>query len=107
MVYIQTLKVIKLKIVIYAERFEIRTLTIKDSNISVANGVYAGGLPVKPVVVVNVGGKTLVEGTDYELEYGANDDRTKVTTTKSLTVKVVGKNGYKTDGTVSEKLGNW
>ena len=39
--------------------------------------------------------KTLVEGTDYELEYGANDDRTKVTTTKSLTVKVVGKNGYR------------
>ncbi|MDQ9779699.1 hypothetical protein RF400_14010, partial [Acinetobacter baumannii] len=71
-------------------------------NISVSNGVYAGGLPVKPVVVVNVGGKTLVEGTDYELEYDANDDRTKVTTTKSLTVKVVGKNGYRTDGTVSK-----
>ena len=95
----------KIENVIYAERFEIETLTIKDSNISVANGVYAGGLPVKPVVVVNVGGKTLVEGTDYELEYGANDDRTKVTTTKSLTVKVVGKNGYRTDGTVSKNWG--
>ena len=95
----------KIENVIYAERFEIGTLTIKDSNISVANGVYAGGLPVKPVVVVNVGGKTLVEGTDYELEYGANDDRTKVTTTKSLTVKVVGKNGYRTDGTVSKHWG--
>ena len=95
----------KIENVIYAERFEIGTLTIKDSNISVANGVYAGGLPVKPVVVVNVGGKTLVEGTDYELEYGANDDRTKVTTTKSLTVKVVGKNGYRTDGTVSKNWG--
>ena len=95
----------KIENVIYAERFEIGTLTIKDSNISVANGVYAGGLPVKPVVVVNVGGKTLVEGTDYELEYGASDDRTKVTTTKSLTVKVVGKNGYRTDGTVSKNWG--
>ena len=95
----------KIENVIYAERFEIGTLTIKDSNISVANGVYAGGLPVKPVVVVNVGGKTLVEGTDYELEYGANDDRTKVTTTKSLTVKVVGKNGYRTDVTVSKNWG--
>lgn len=49
----------KIENVIYAERFEIGTLTIKDSNISVANGVYAGGLPVKPVVVVNVGGKLL------------------------------------------------
>ena len=86
----------KIENVIYAKRFEIETLEIKDSNVSVANGVYAGGLPVKPVVVVNVGGKTLVEGTDYELEYGTNDDRTKVTTTKSLKVKIIGKNGYRT-----------
>ena len=72
------------------------TISYPDSN----DGVYAGGLPVKPVVVVNVGGKTLVEGTDYELEYGTNDDRTKVTTTKSLTVKIIGKNGYRTTDTV-------
>ena len=85
----------KIENVIYAERFEIGTLTVKDTNVSVANGVYAGGLPVKPVVVVNVGGKTLVEGTDYDLKYNANDDRTKVTTTKSLTVKIVPKNGYR------------
>ena len=95
----------KIENVIYAERFEIGTLEIKDTNISVANGVYAGGLPVKPVVIVNVGGKTLVEGTDYELTYGANDDRTAVTTTKSLTVSVVGKNGYRTNVTVSKAWG--
>ena len=85
----------KIENVIYAEQFVIDTLEVKNTNVSVANGVYAGGLPVKPVVVVNVGGKTLVEGTDYDLEYGANDDRTKVTTTKSLTVKIVPKNGYR------------
>ena len=87
----------KIENVAYAERFEITTLTIKDSNVSVSNGVYAGGLPVKPVVVVNVAGKTLVEGTDYELKFDDEDDRTKVTTTKSLTVRIIGKNGYRTD----------
>ena len=92
----------KIENVIYADTIDITTLEIKNTNVSVANGVYAGGLPVKPVVVVNVGGKTLVEGTDYELKYGDSDDRTKVTTTKSLTVKIIGKNGYRTnDNTLS------
>lgn len=49
----------KIENVIYAEQFVINTLEIKNTNVSVANGIYAGGLPVKPVVVVNVGGKTL------------------------------------------------
>ena len=97
----------KIENVVYAEQFTISTLEIKNTNVSVANGVYAGGLPVKPVVIVNVGGKTLVEGTDYELEYGDNNDRTKVTTTKSLTVKVVGKNGYRTTDTIGTTGKAW
>ena len=97
----------KIENVVYAETFEIGTLDIANSNVSVANGVYAGGLPVKPVVIVNVGGKTLVEGTDYELKYGDNDDRTKVTTTKSLTVKIVGKNGYRTIDTIGAAGTAW
>ena len=97
----------KIENVVYAVPFTIYTLEIKNTNVSVANGVYAGGLPVKPVVIVNVGGKTLVEGTDYELEYGDNNDRTKVTTTKSLTVKVVGKNGYRTTDTIGTTGTAW
>ena len=97
----------KIENVIYAEQFEIGTLTIKNTNVSVANGVYAGGLPVKPVVVVNVNGKTLVEGTDYELKYGTNDDRTKVTTTKSLTVYIIGKNGYRTTNAFASTGVKW
>ena len=97
----------KIENVIYAEQFVINTLEIKNTNVSVANGIYAGGLPVKPVVVVNVGGKTLVEGTDYDLEYGANDDRTKVTTTKSLTVKIIPKNGYRLATTEAIKVNGY
>ena len=97
----------KIENVIYAEQFVINTLEIKNTNVSVANGIYAGGLPVKPVVVVNVGGKTLVEGTDYDLKYGANDDRTKVTTTKSLTVKIIPKNGYRLATTEAIKIGGY
>ena len=97
----------KIQNVVYAEQFTIETLTIKNTNASVTNGVYAGGLPVKPEVVVNVGGKTLVEGTDYELQYKDGDDRTKVTSTKSLTVYIVGKNGYRTAGTFATNGVKW
>ena len=40
---------------------------VTAKNITVSNGIYAGGLAVKPEVTVTVGGKTLVEGTDYDL----------------------------------------
>ena len=91
----------KIENVIYAETFKIETINVEKSNVSVSNGVYAGGLPVKPTVVVNVKGKTLVEGTDYDLKFAPNDNRTNVTTTKSLTVYVVPKNGYRSESTVT------
>ena len=83
---------VKYENVIYAEQFNIGRKNVTRANIAVSNGVYAGGLPVKPVVSVNVNGKDLVEGTDYKLKY---DSATNVTTTKSLSVTVVPINGYK------------
>ena len=82
---------VKYENVIYAEQFNIGRKDVTRANIAVSNGVYAGGLPVKPVVSVNVNGKDLVEGTDYKLDYTS---ATNVTTTKSLSVEIVPINGY-------------
>jgi hypothetical protein len=87
----------KISNVIYAEKFEITPQYVADTNITVSNGTYTGGLPVKPEVKVVVKGVTLVEGKDYDLKYDANADRTKVTAGKKLWVCVVPKNGYWTD----------
>ena len=69
-------------------------LEIVKTNVSVSNGTYAAGLPVKPVVDIVVNGVVLKEGQDYELDLTANKDITNVTASKSLTVTVKGKNGY-------------
>ena len=82
---------VKYENVIYAEQFNIGRKDVTRANIAVSNGVYAGGLPVKPVVSVNVNGKDLVEGTDYKLDYTS---ATNVTTTKSLSVTIKPINGY-------------
>ena len=70
--------------------------TSKD--ITVNDGVYAGGLSVAPVVNVTRNGKTLVEGTDYKVEFvDASADRVNVTG-KAIKVKVVGLGQY--NGTI-------
>ena len=61
-------------------------------NVTVKDGVYAGGLEVTPVVNVIVDGKTLVEGTDYKVETTA-DDKVNVTG-KDIKVKIVGLGQY-------------
>ncbi|MDB6460945.1 MULTISPECIES: hypothetical protein [Blautia] len=85
--------------------FTIGSLTFDKTNVTVRNGVYAGGLPVKPEVIVQFGGKTLEEGKDYKLVY---DSHTEVTSGKKYTVSVVGLNGYKTSGTINASdLDKW
>ena len=85
--------------------FAIASLAFDKTNVTVKNGVYAGGLPVKPEVIVQFGGKTLEEGKDYKLVY---DSHTEVTSGKKYTVSVVGLNGYKTSGTINANdLGKW
>ena len=83
--------------------FNIEPSYFTAKNITVANGVYAGGLPVKPQVTVTVNGKTLVEGTDYTLTLTAikgvatPDKFVDVTTDKPYYVTINAKGGYKFD----------
>ena len=85
----------KIGSVIYGVQFTITQQDVARSNVSVSNGTYAGGLAVRPVVEINVMGKTLVEGTDYELDLDGNTDMVNATADKTLTVTVEFKNGYK------------
>ena len=75
---------------------EINQQDVAATNVTVSNGTYAAGLPVKPAVSIVVKGRTLVEGTDYDLNVSANKDVVNATEKKSLTVTIEPKNGYKT-----------
>ena len=88
-------------------RFAIKNVQFVDKNITVSNGVYAGGLQVRPQVLVQINGNTLVEGKDYELKVEGEIDGnhyTDATAAKPFTVTVNGKGGY--TGSVSSKF-NW
>ena len=85
----------KITNVIYAEQFKINPKNVIKTNVSIKNGTYAAGLLVKPEVVITVDGRTLVEGTDYDLNLSNNKDLVNATTKKSLTVTVEPKNGYR------------
>jgi len=75
--------------------FIINQTDVAPKDITVANGTYAGGYTVKPVVTVKVNGKTLTEGKDYELDVTSNKNVVDVTTSKTLKVVVKPINGYK------------
>ena len=85
----------KITNVIFADKFEITKQDMVRTNVSVKNGTYAAGLLVKPSVVITVNGRTLVEGTDYNLNFAGNKDLVNATEKNSLTVTVEPKNGYK------------
>ena len=86
--------------------FVIKNVHFNDQNVTVKNGSYAGGLPVKPQVLVQIKGNTLVEGKDYELKLTkpAESDNyyTDATVKDIFTVEVIGKGGY--EGSGSSKL---
>ncbi len=87
--------------------FAIKNVAFVDENVTVTNGVYAGGLQVRPQVLVQIKGNTLVEGKDYELKVEGEIDGnhyTDATAAKPFTVTVKGKGGY--TGSVSNKF-NW
>ena len=83
-----------------AYKFGIKKYEILKQHVTVEDGEYAAGQPVRPNVTVTVGGKTLVENQDYKLLYNAISD---LTNGKTMSVEVVGINGYK--GSVTEKWG--
>ena len=94
----------KITNVIFAKQFKIKPKAVVRTNVSIKNGTYAAGLLVKPEVVITVDGRTLVEGTDYDLNLSANKDLVNATEKKSLTVTVEPKNGYRDGTTASDTL---
>ena len=84
---------------------EINQQDVATTNVTVSNGTYAAGLPVKPAVSIVVKGRTLVEGTDYDLNVSANKDVVNATEKKSLTVTIEPKNGYKTSANLTYSWG--
>ena len=90
-----------IKNVVAYKAFAIKNVKFEKSNVYVQNATYAGGLPVKPNVLVQINGNTLVEGKDYTLELDANGytdangvNFVNVTDGGVYKVKVTGINGY-------------
>ena len=93
----------KLDNVIASLNFTITGAKFSAKHITVSNGVYAGGLVVKPTVSVVVNGETLVEGKDYELSY---DTSKAINATEGKTIKFAVKGIHKYAGTVVDSAVN-
>ena len=99
-----------IKGVVASVEFKIKNVKFVAKNVTVKNGTYAAGLPVKPEVLIQIGGTTLVEGKDYKLTLVDKNDTSKevtptdVTTANVYGVKIEGINGY-TGSKVVTKLG--
>ena len=82
--------------------FTIKSVKFVAKNVSVKNATYAAGLPVKPEVLIQIGGSTLVEGKDYILRL--IDKKGKTVTPIDVTVgdiygvEIKGINGYTESG---------
>ena len=82
----------------------IKSVEFVDKNVSLKNATYAGGLPVKPEVLIQIGGSTLVEGKDYTIKLtkdGKEVTPTDVTVGNIYGVEIVGINGYEDSKVVS------
>ncbi len=106
-----------IKNVVAYKAFSIESVKFVAKNVTVKNGTYAAGLPVKPEVTVQIGGTTLVEGKDYKLtlikkpasSYGkdylistkTDVTPTDVTTNKPYGVYIKGINGYEGSSVIS------
>ena len=82
--------------------FTIKSVKFVAKNVSVKNATYAAGLPVKPEVLIQIGGSTLVEGKDYILRLiDKNGDTVTpidVTVGDIYGVEIKGINGYTESG---------
>ena len=93
--------------------FSIDSVKFVKQNVSIKNATYAAGLPVKPEVLIQIGGSTLVEGKDYKLELISSVSSTSTNTTvttvtpvdttvgKIYGIKVTGINGYEGSTVIS------
>ena len=79
-----------------AKFFKITAISIRKSDVQVADTEYAGGIAVKPTVTVKANGEVLEEGLDYTIE--TSGDCANVTATdKVLKAKLFTKDGYTFD----------
>ena len=85
-----------------AQDFAIEGVTVGRKNITVSDTEYAGGVAVTPNVIIKVGDKTLVEGTDYEFT-GLSNNVDVTASNKVLKATLKLKNGYK----LSNGTGEW
>ena len=99
-----------IKGVVAKAEFRIASVQFVSKNVSLKNATYAAGLPVKPEVLIQIGGSTLVEGVDYTLKLidaktGATVAPTDVTVGNIYGVSIEGLNGY-TGSSVNTKTGD-
>ena len=99
-----------IKGVVAKAEFRIASVQFVSKNVSLKNATYAAGLPVKPEVLIQIGGSTLVEGVDYTLKLidpntGTTVAPTDVTVGNIYGVSIEGLNGY-TDSSVNTKTGD-
>ena len=98
-----------IKDVVAKKEFKIKNVKFVKENVSIKNATYAGGLPVKPEVLIQVKGQTLVEGKDYKLELTgakAGTSYTDVTDGKVYGVKITGLGGYSNTSLTEEFASN-
>ena len=81
--------------------FYIDSVQFVKQNITVKNGAYAAGLPVKPEILIQIGGTTLVEDKDYTVKVTGGDTYTDVTNGKIYGLEIKGINGYAKSGTIT------
>ena len=90
-----------IKGVVAKEAFTIDSVKFTKKNVTVKNATYAGGLPVKPEITIQIGNTTLVEGKDYTVKLTGGDKFVEVTNGKVYGIEITGINGYKTSGVVT------
>ena len=83
--------------------FTIDSVKFDEQNVTVKNAAYAGGLPVKPEITIQIGNTTLVEGKDYTVKLIDSSGVNKfvdVTNGKVYGIHIDGINGY--EGSVAD-----
>ena len=87
--------------------FGIEGVEVFKENVKVSDSFYAGGLLVKPNVTITVGGRNLVEGTDYKFSINSKYDCVNVTpanTVLKATIEFIGGYSNSKDIEISWKI---
>ena len=90
----------------YSQKFNIGTTDIVNSNVTVKDVPYAGGVQVTPdITIVNpYSGKELVQGTDYTVALKGDNTTEVGTSTVEVALTAVGKENYTISGDKSNTM---